>query len=50
MLIFNEILELNFWGCNKYLRKNIIRRERKESKESNHNLLALFNDDENSEA
>ena len=27
MLIFNEILELNFCGCNKYLRKNIIRRE-----------------------
>ena len=27
MLIFNEILELNFCECNKYTRKNIIRRE-----------------------
>ena len=27
MLIFNEILELNFCGLNTYLRKNIIKRE-----------------------
>ena len=31
MLIFNEILELNFCGLNKYLRKNIINREKAET-------------------
>ena len=31
MLIFNEILELNFCGLNKFLRKNIINREKTES-------------------
>jgi len=31
MLIFNEILELNFCGLNKYLRKNIINREKSET-------------------
>ena len=30
MLIFNEILELNFCGLNKHLRKNIIKRENQE--------------------
>ena len=31
MLIFNEILELKFCGLNKYLRKNIINREKIET-------------------
>ena len=39
MLIFNEILELNFCGLNKNIRKNIIIREKKE-------ILNLFHDDE----
>ena len=30
ILIFNEILELNFCGLNNYIRKNIIIREKKE--------------------
>ena len=33
MLIFNEILELNFCGFNKHLRKNIINREENEIQE-----------------
>ena len=31
LLIYLEIIELNFWGLNKYTRRNIITRERTES-------------------
>ena len=43
MLIFNEILELNFCGLNEQLRKNIIKREKKETEQ----LLKVDNYDEN---
>ena len=45
MLIFNEILELNFCGLNKHLRKNIINREENESME----LITTGNNDNNPE-
>ena len=41
MLIFNEILELNFCGFNKHLRKNIINREENEAME----LIATENNE-----
>ena len=31
LLVFLEIIELNFWGLSKYTRRNILKRERKES-------------------
>ena len=40
MLIFNEILELNFCGLNKNLRKNIINRENQET----NNILNITED------
>ena len=45
MLIFNEILELNFCGLNKHLRKNIINREENEAME----LITTGNNDNNPE-
>ena len=45
MLIFNEILELNFCGLNKHLRKNIINREENEALE----LITTGNNDNNPE-
>jgi hypothetical protein len=45
MLIFNEILELNFCGLNKHLRKNIINREENEAME----LITTGNNDNNAE-
>ena len=38
MLVFNEILELNFWGINTNIRKNIIIREKIDKE----NLIELF--------
>ena len=46
MLVFNEILELNFWGLNTNLRKNIIIREKIDKE----NLIKLYdanNEDNN---
>ena len=45
MLIFNEILECNFWGLNKDLKKNINIRKDIETKE-NIDIYAEGNDDE----
>ena len=44
MLVFNEILELNFWGLNTNLRKNIILRE----KQDKANEIVKTNNDDNS--
>ena len=46
MLVFNEILELNFWGLNTNLRKNIIIRE-KIDKENLIELYDVNNEDNN---